>query len=82
MTQALIGKQFPDFDHLYCKYSFVHGHDWAVTSGLEEGTTQISKRSGDARQLFVWNFPIDITFKSTNPFGCEWGSHDVHVNGV
>jgi hypothetical protein len=20
----------------------------------------------------VWNFPIDITFKSTNPFGCTY----------
>lgn len=23
------------------------------------------------RQALVWNFPIDVTFKSTNPYGCE-----------
>lgn len=23
------------------------------------------------RRALVWNFPIDITFKSTNPYGCE-----------
>ena len=39
--------------------------------GLEEGVTQIAKKSGDSRQLFVWNFPIDVTLKSTNPYGCS-----------
>ena len=24
--------QFPEFDDLYCKYSFVYGQDWVVTS--------------------------------------------------
>uniref|UniRef100_H2Y8E3 B9 domain-containing protein 1 n=1 Tax=Ciona savignyi TaxID=51511 RepID=H2Y8E3_CIOSA len=60
---------FPDFDELYCKFSFVHGQDWVVTSGLEEGISQITRRSRDERQLFVWNFPLDITYKSTNPYG-------------
>lgn len=23
------------------------------------------------RRALVWNFPIDVTFKSTNPYGCE-----------
>lgn len=32
----------------------------------------------DRRQVFVFNFPLDITFKSTSPFGCKliikkWG---------
>ena len=26
------GFQFPEFDDLYCKYSFVYGQDWVVTS--------------------------------------------------
>lgn len=60
--------EFPLFDDLYCKYSFVYGQDWVITSGLEEGISQIAKKSLD-NQLFVWNFPLDITFKSTNPFG-------------
>ncbi|XP_065846544.1 B9 domain-containing protein 1-like [Oscarella lobularis] len=61
--------KFPEFDDLYCKYSFVHGQDWVVTSGLEEGISQITKKSRDARQIFTWNFPLDVTFKTTNPYG-------------
>ncbi|XP_076810097.1 B9 domain-containing protein 1-like isoform X1 [Clavelina lepadiformis] len=60
---------FPDFEELYCKFSFVHGQDWVVTSGLEEGISQITRKSRDERQLFVWNFPLEITYKSTNPYG-------------
>ncbi|XP_016051954.1 PREDICTED: B9 domain-containing protein 1 isoform X9 [Miniopterus natalensis] len=61
--------QFPEYDDLYCKYCFVYGHDWAPTAGLEEGISQITSKSQDVRQMLVWNFPIDVTFKSTNPFG-------------
>lgn len=39
--------------------------------GLEEGISQITSKSQDARRALVWNFPIDVTFKSTNPYGCE-----------
>ncbi|XP_059524472.1 B9 domain-containing protein 1 isoform X2 [Myotis daubentonii] len=61
--------QFPEYDDLYCKYCFVYGQDWAPTAGLEEGISQITSKSRDVRQALVWNFPIDVTFKSTNPFG-------------
>ncbi|XP_066120487.1 B9 domain-containing protein 1 isoform X1 [Saccopteryx bilineata] len=60
---------FPEYDDLYCKYCFVYGHDWVPTAGLEEGISQITSKSQDVRQALVWNFPIDVTFKSTNPFG-------------
>ncbi|KAJ8681750.1 hypothetical protein QAD02_017542 [Eretmocerus hayati] len=39
------------------------------SKGIEEGLTQMSKCSNDVRRLAVWNFPLDITFKSTNPHG-------------
>jgi len=42
-----------------------------IIQGLEEGLTQTAKKSRDDRQLFVLNFPIDIGFKSSNPFGCK-----------
>lgn len=29
---VVCGFQFPEFDDLYCKYSFVYGQDWVVTS--------------------------------------------------
>ncbi|XP_043945504.1 B9 domain-containing protein 1 isoform X1 [Protopterus annectens] len=81
------GADFPEFDDLYCKYSFVYGHDWAPVSGLEEGISQITSKNRDGQQNFVWNFPIDITFKSTNPYGwpqivvCVYGP-DVFGNDV
>lgn len=39
--------------------------------GWEEGISQTTKKSLDRRQVFVFNFPLDITFKSTSPYGCE-----------
>ncbi|XP_059572904.1 B9 domain-containing protein 1 [Alligator mississippiensis] len=69
VTGQIESAQFPEFDDLYCKYCFVYGHDWVPTTGLEEGISQITSKSGDAQQTLVWNFPIDITFKSTNPYG-------------
>ena len=47
--------------------------------GLEEGISQLSKKTWDDRQSFVFNFPIDVTFKSTNPFGCEYSIHCITV---
>ncbi|XP_034502715.1 B9 domain-containing protein 1 isoform X3 [Ailuropoda melanoleuca] len=61
--------EFPEYDELYCKYCFVYGQDWAPTAGLEEGISQITSKSQDVRRALVWNFPIDVTFKSTNPYG-------------
>ncbi|KAG2455766.1 B9D1 protein, partial [Polypterus senegalus] len=70
-TAVKIFSQLPEFDDLYCKYCFVYGHDWSPVSGLEEGISQITSKSRVTQQDLVWNFPIDITFKSTNPFGCK-----------
>ncbi|XP_076334000.1 B9 domain-containing protein 1 isoform X2 [Tachypleus tridentatus] len=71
--------EFPELDDIYCKFCFVHGQDWVVTSGIEEGISQVTRKSQDERQLFVWNFPLDITFKSTNPFG--WPQIVISVYG-
>ncbi|XP_052052860.1 B9 domain-containing protein 1 isoform X2 [Apodemus sylvaticus] len=70
VTGQVESAQFPEYDDLYCKYCFVYGQDWAPTAGLEEGISQIASKSQDVRQALVWNFPIDVTFKSTNPYGC------------
>nr|CAD7392222.1 unnamed protein product [Timema cristinae] len=48
--------------------------------GLEEGISQISKCSGDERQIFIWNFPLEVTFKSTNPHG--WPQMIISVYGL
>ncbi|XP_075879983.1 B9 domain-containing protein 1 [Nelusetta ayraudi] len=63
------GANFPEYDNLYCKYCFVYGHDWAPTAGLEEGITQITCKGSLVSQRLVWNFPLEATFKSTNPSG-------------
>ncbi|XP_068605779.1 B9 domain-containing protein 1 [Brachionichthys hirsutus] len=63
------GAYFPEFDNLYCKYCFVYGHDWAPTSGLEEGITQITCKGSHSSHTLIWNFPLETTFKSTNPSG-------------
>ncbi|XP_057673397.1 B9 domain-containing protein 1 isoform X2 [Corythoichthys intestinalis] len=62
------GANFPCYDDLYCKYCFVYGQDWMPTTGLEEGITQITCKGRQSQKL-IWNFPLDITFKSTNPSG-------------
>ncbi|XP_052772236.1 B9 domain-containing protein 1-like [Mya arenaria] len=72
--------EFPEFDDIYLRYNLSYGQDWLVTSGLEEGISQIAKKSQDDRQQMIWNFPIDVTFKSTNPHG--WPQLIVHCYGA
>ena len=51
-----------------------------LMQGVSEGITQTARRGGrENRSVFVWNFPVNVTFKSTNPFGCE--SWEVHCTG-
>ncbi|XP_029913463.1 B9 domain-containing protein 1 [Myripristis murdjan] len=73
------GAHFPEYDDLYCKYCFVYGHDWAPTSGLEEGISQITSKGRQSSHKLIWNFPLEITFKSTNPSG--WPQIVVSVYG-
>ncbi|KAJ2998506.1 B9 domain-containing protein 1 [Globomyces sp. JEL0801] len=66
----------PEYDNLYCKFGIHHGPDWTLISGIDEGITQLA-RSGESGTFTavadvkpcVWNFPIDIAFKSTNVYG-------------
>lgn len=73
------GANFPEYDHLYCKYCYVYGHDWTPTSGLEEGITQITSRGSQSSNKLIWNFPLETTFKSTSPSG--WPQLVVSVYG-
>ncbi|XP_061837570.1 B9 domain-containing protein 1 isoform X3 [Nerophis lumbriciformis] len=47
--------------------------------GLEEGITQITCKGSQASHKLIWNFPLDVTFKSTNPSG--WPQLVVSVYG-
>ena len=48
------------------------GQDWELVSGLEEGSSQIGHKSIDNRQKIAFNFPLDVTYKSTSPYGCKY----------
>mmetsp|Transcript_36806 Transcript_36806/g.96406 ORF Transcript_36806/g.96406 Transcript_36806/m.96406 type:complete len:384 (+) Transcript_36806:204-1355(+) len=76
----IVSADFPYQDSLWCKYKFQYGKDWHPVSGLEEGMSQATRRSQDGRHVCVWNFPIEVTFKSTNPFG--WPQIVVVVSGI
>ncbi|RKO97346.1 B9-domain-containing protein [Caulochytrium protostelioides] len=53
-------------------YTYRYGPDWMPVAGLEQGLTQVASHgfslTGPAAPL-VWNFPIEIAFRSTNVFG-------------
>ena len=70
---------------MYCRYSFVYGDDWSVTSGVTEGISQIaiSRRANADEErgcLNVWNFPIEISFQSSNTYG--WPRLCLSVYGI
>lgn len=59
---------YPGVGNLYCRYAVTYGTDWRVIHGADAGLTQLAYRSSQDDAI-VFNFPIDISFKSTNPFG-------------
>lgn len=75
----IINGLFPGKDNLYCKYCFFYGDDWQVISGQEENCSQIALKTSDSGFRSIWNLPIDVTFRSSNPF--KWPSLVVSVYG-
>ena len=51
------------------KSSFCFGPDWSVVQGIDLGITQIAHKSDEGETVVVWNFPLDITFRSFTAFG-------------
>ena len=62
-------QQFPELDNLFCRYSFSYGPEWRIMQGIDQGFSQVARKGTSGDASVVWNFPVDITFKSTNPFG-------------
>mmetsp|Transcript_81464 Transcript_81464/g.119345 ORF Transcript_81464/g.119345 Transcript_81464/m.119345 type:complete len:101 (-) Transcript_81464:14-316(-) len=71
---------FPTEDNLYCSWSLHHGSDWQVVAGMEEGVTQLASVPAGRPAKVVWNFPVDLTFKSTNVYG--WPQLVLAVHGT
>mmetsp|Transcript_44174 Transcript_44174/g.112748 ORF Transcript_44174/g.112748 Transcript_44174/m.112748 type:complete len:199 (-) Transcript_44174:1485-2081(-) len=69
VTGEIDHAQIPGCDNAYCKYQVVHGEDWKFVDGQEDGLTQVTRRSSGADETLVWNFPLDLTYSSTNVFG-------------
>uniref|UniRef100_A0A7S0QX76 B9 domain-containing protein 1 n=1 Tax=Pyramimonas obovata TaxID=1411642 RepID=A0A7S0QX76_9CHLO len=67
-TGQLEHAEISSCDNAYCKYLLVYGDDWRILDGVEDGITQVTRKAGPDGHL-VWNFPLDVTFKSTNAFG-------------
>lgn len=62
---------FPShIDSIYCRYALSFGIDWDIIHGVNSGITQVARRSnGRDQKHIVWNFPIDVAFKSSNAYG-------------
>jgi len=67
-------------DNLFCRYTIQYGTDWQMLEGQREGISQISRKASGQNKRVVWNFPIDVSFKSTNAFG--WPQLVVTVAGM
>lgn len=52
----------------HCKYEFSSGPDWRILGGLEAGLSQIVNIINNGDKV-VLNLPIEIQYKSTNPYG-------------
>lgn len=79
ITGEIESAQIAGVEHIYCKYCYAHGTDWQIAAGLEDGISQIAKRGTEDPFLFVWNFPLEIAFRSTNVFG--WPQLVISVYG-
>ena len=71
---------FGGIDNLYCKYSFLFGKNWKILHGVDTGISQISRKPNSGEPTVVFNFPIDISFKSVNAYG--WPRLVVSVYGI
>ncbi|EFC39164.1 hypothetical protein NAEGRDRAFT_52666 [Naegleria gruberi] len=67
--------EFPGNMNISCSFQFVYGQDWEIarTTGegvsLESGVTQVAMRPRGFNSKYIWNFPLEICFRSTNPYG-------------
>jgi B9 domain-containing protein 1 len=73
--------EFEHHDYLYCRYIFCYGNDWEILGGIDNGLSQTAcQNTLTTDRGVVWNFPIDVSFKSTNLSG--WPRLAVSVYGM
>ena len=71
---------FGGIDNLYCKYSFLFGKNWKILHGVDTGISQIARKPNSGESTVIFNFPIDISFKSINAYG--WPRLVVSIYGI
>ncbi|XP_050744451.1 B9 domain-containing protein 1 [Drosophila biarmipes] len=60
----------PDKQFIFLRYELVAGPDWQLASGPQHGLTQMAtNKRGHFNDPIVFNMPIEVTYKSTSPFG-------------
>lgn len=59
-----------EYTKLFCRYDIVAGSDWELVSGMSSGVTQ-NASIGQNNDKIVFNMPLEMMFKSTNPYGCK-----------
>ncbi|KAH8295112.1 hypothetical protein KR018_007269 [Drosophila ironensis] len=73
ITGQIVSATFPlgpDREYVFLRYELVAGPDWQLASGPQHGLTQLAtNRSGHFNEPIVFNMPIEVTYKSTSPFG-------------
>ncbi|XP_017053477.1 B9 domain-containing protein 1 [Drosophila ficusphila] len=70
----------PDKEFVFLRYELVAGPDWQLASGPQHGITQLAtNKRGPFNEPIVFNMPIEVTYKSTSPFG--WPQMLVSVFG-
>ena len=80
-TGQIVSGEFGMVDYLYCRYAFQIGNDWNIASGIDTGLSQTAcKNLAMSDDQVVWNFPIDVTFNSTNVHG--WPRLALSVYGI
>lgn len=79
-TGQVESADIPNCSNAYLKYQLVAGEDWQLLDGLEEGITQAARVAEGRDGVLVWNFPLDVTYKTTNAFG--WPQLVVSVYGL
>ncbi|KAF1795081.1 B9 domain [Phytophthora cactorum] len=78
-------ERYPGVTNVYCRYAITYGVDWRVLhitdvfelQGAENGLSQIAYIASSEDEILL-NFPIDVSFKSTNPlYGLDALGRDV-----
>nr|CCA22412.1 sporangia induced hypothetical protein [Albugo laibachii Nc14] len=59
----------PGISNIYCRYTITSGSDWHLQHGLDTGLSQIAYGESRRKDGITLNFPIDISYTTTNLFG-------------